>query len=262
MITFLQESPHPALQHFVKAYWYIRVRANTNTILSPLAPIPEHCLYFYPKDKLQVHLKSKHITTPDNVITGQQVSRQNLIVPRDYLMFKVIFQPSGLFRLFDVPMTIFADSYEDLALVLGNEIKEVREKIEETEDFKTMIEAVETFLCKKMMRKKVIIHPIDAVIPLMYNNHFSLDKLADDACLSSRQFERKFLERVGVSPKIYQRLIRFNQAMKLKQQFPAQSWLKIAYECGYFDQMHLLRDFKQFTGEIPSKFDFENAIIY
>jgi AraC-like DNA-binding protein len=50
--------------------------------------------------------------------------------------------------------------------------------------------------------------------------------------------------------------------MKLKDEFPHKKWIDITYECGYFDQMHLLRDFKQFTGGNPSGFDFENSIIY
>lgn len=86
--------------------------------------------------------------------------------------------------------------------------------------------------------------------------------LAWVACVSSRQFERQFLERIGVSPKIYQRLLRFNQVMNLRKQNPALKWVDITYHCGYFDPNHLLRDFKQFTGVVPSGFDFENAVIY
>jgi AraC-like DNA-binding protein len=56
--------------------------------------------------------------------------------------------------------------------------------------------------------------------------------------------------------------VRFNQAMKLKQERPEYSWMTIAYECGYHDHMHLLRDFRHFTSEVPSNFDFEQALIY
>lgn len=259
----LQKQAQPALQGFVKGYWYIRVQSKVTLLPMPFAAIPEQCLYFYPKERPTAEANNRTFTAQKAIINGQQISRHTLFVPNDYLMFKVIFQPSGLFRLFGVPMTLFADKFEDLTLVLGKEIKEVKEKIEETEDFDVMVATIEAFLSKKAVNGKVEERPIDAVIPLMHSNpHFSLDKLADDACLSSRQFERKFLERTGVTPKLYQRLIRFNQAMKLRQQFPTQSWLKIAYDCGYFDQMHLLRDFKQFTGEVPTSFDFENAIIY
>jgi AraC-like DNA-binding protein len=229
----------------------------------PLAPIPETCLYFYPKDKLCVnYLDNSTQEIPDNIIIGQTTVRHNLLIPSNYLMFKVLLQPSGFFRLFGIPMTLFAGSHEEMNLVLGSEIREVREKIENAATFKEMANIMDGFLLRKVTNYKVEKHPIDAVLEHPDFCRFSLDKLAHDACLSNRQFERKFLERTGVSPKFYSRIVRFNQAMKIKQQHPNRSWLHIAYDCDYFDHNHLLRDFKQFTGAVPSGFDFEKAVIY
>lgn len=263
-ITFLKRQVQPLLQSFVKEYWYIRVQSEAALLPMPLTAVPEQCLYFYPKQLPTASTNCQIFNAQASVIKGQQILRQNISVPNDYLMFKVMLQPSGLFRLLGTPMTHFADTHEDLTLVLGKEITEVKEKIEETEDFDTMIKVVESFLLKKAQNSKIEQRPIDKAIQAMEMpfSIFSLDRLAEDACLSNRQFERKFMERIGVTPKLYSRLIRFHQAMKLRQQFPKQSWLKIAYECNYFDHNHLLRDFKLFTGEVPIIFDFKNAVIY
>ena len=43
----------------------------------------------------------------------------------------------------------------------------------------------------------------------------------------------------------------------MKEQTPGISWIKIAYECGYFDQMHLIRDFQEFAGVNPSRIEAE-----
>jgi hypothetical protein len=72
--------------------------------------------------------------------------------------------------------------------------------------------------------------------------------------MSVRNFQRKFKEQVGISPKLYTKNFRFNESLKLKIMHPEQSWASVAYECGYFDQMHLIKDFKAFTGFTP--FDF------
>lgn len=255
--------PHLALRPFVKAYWYLHLQHNAPAISIPIAPIPETCLYFYPKDKLQVnYLDNSTQKIPDNIIIGQTTVRHNLLIPNNYLMFKVLLQPSGFFRLFGIPMTLFTGSYEEINLVLGNEIKELRERIENAATFEQMVSITEGFLLRKVAAYKVEKHAIDVVLEQPNFYQYSLDQLAQDACLSSRQFERKFLERTGVSPKFYSRIVRFNQAMKLKQKFPQLSWMHVAHDCGYFDHNHLLRDFKQFTGTIPTDFDFENAVIY
>jgi hypothetical protein len=121
----------PALLSFVKGYSYIRVQSDTALLPMPLTAVPEQCLYFYPKQPPTALANNLTFTAQASIINGQQVSRQNILVPNDYLMFKVIFQPSGLFRLLGVPMTLFADTYEDLTLVLGSEIKETKAQIEE-----------------------------------------------------------------------------------------------------------------------------------
>ena len=83
------------------------------------------------------------------------------------------------------------------------------------------------------------------------NGNVPIEKIASLACLSLRQFERVCKERVGFSPKLFSRLIRFSSAYRMRENFPLLSWTSIAYDCGYFDQMHLIRDFKEFTGVAP-----------
>ncbi|MBL7709805.1 MAG: AraC family transcriptional regulator, partial [Chitinophagaceae bacterium] len=78
-----------------------------------------------------------------------------------------------------------------------------------------------------------------------------VEKIASLACLSLRQFERVSKERIGLPPKLFARIVRFSKAYRLRENFTGMSWTQIAYECNYFDQMHLIRDFKQFTGVSP-----------
>jgi transcriptional regulator GlxA family with amidase domain len=77
--------------------------------------------------------------------------------------------------------------------------------------------------------------------------------MAAQSCLSPRQFERRFLAQVGVPPKLYARIIRFNAALDSKLRLPALSWSRIASENDFCDQTHLLHDCQAFTGESPSQ---------
>ena len=72
----------------------------------------------------------------------------------------------------------------------------------------------------------------------------SLDQLAHQSCLSVRQFIRKFNERMGVSPKTFERIIRFDKALRMKNKHPDLDWLSIALACGYCDYQHLAKDVK------------------
>src|SRR5262249_30695041 len=79
----------------------------------------------------------------------------------------------------------------------------------------------------------------------------SVDQLAGDAGISSRQLERRFLREVGLGPKLLGRIIRFQQVFRAVEQCNA-AWAEVAIECGYYDQAHLIRDFNQFARQTPA----------
>jgi transcriptional regulator GlxA family with amidase domain len=79
----------------------------------------------------------------------------------------------------------------------------------------------------------------------------SVGALADRAGLSARQFERRFRQAVGIPPKLFSRMQRFQRV------FPALAsaggrWADAAMRCGYYDQAHLIRDFREFAGKPPA----------
>jgi transcriptional regulator GlxA family with amidase domain len=78
--------------------------------------------------------------------------------------------------------------------------------------------------------------------------------LAKAACVGARQLERRFLEEVGVSPKTLSRLTRFEHALRLRELHPEARWSRIALDAGFYDQMHLVKEFHALAGESPSGF--------
>jgi AraC-like DNA-binding protein len=261
MYQLLESLPHPALKQFVKGYWYLYTpKGNPNPMSN--TPTPEEAIYFYPKNKPAIFIDGTFTKTPDTVIIRQPIERVDMKVPDDYLMFKIIFKAGGFYRLFGIPLSLFSNGQIETICVLGNPIKALNEQITNAISFEEMVFYVEKYLLRNAANFKIKQLPIDLVINQTQLYQYSLDKLASDACLSNRQFERNFLTRTGITPKMYQRILKFNQAMKFKKEKPTQTWSNISYSVGYFDQMHLLRDFKQFTNSVPTLFDFDNAIIY
>jgi AraC-like DNA-binding protein len=80
----------------------------------------------------------------------------------------------------------------------------------------------------------------------------TVDDLSRVANASSRQLDRLMLEAVGVTPKVFLRLLRFRNVMA-HAEVPGARWVEIAAACGYYDQSHMLRDFAQFVGKTPSQ---------
>ena len=78
-----------------------------------------------------------------------------------------------------------------------------------------------------------------------------VDLIARAANLSPRQFRRRCLESAGLSPKHLCRVLRFRHASELAERTPGLKWSLIALDAGYFDQAHLIRDFREFTGRSP-----------
>lgn len=81
-----------------------------------------------------------------------------------------------------------------------------------------------------------------------------IDFLSQQACLSRKQFERLFSEHIGISPKQYLRIIRFQSALHNNSQSNHWSMTQLALESGYYDQSHFINDFKALTGLTPKKF--------
>jgi AraC-like DNA-binding protein len=250
--------PHPALQPYVKEYLLIdfdfRGLREVPTKLLPARA--EQSLIFYPGEaftKVNTDL-NKRLVMPHTLLQGQPLTVWHHHYPRTFSLVKVIFQPGGLFHLLGgAPMGEFTDAAIDAECVFGREMGELIQQLMNTARYAEMIGVVDAYLVQKFGRLRLRREPIDRVGSCLQAGRpsTSLDYLARQSCLSLRQFERKFRERMGVSPKLFLRIARFNQAYALKEQAPARDWLDIALACGYADYQHMVKDFKQFAGVTP-----------
>lgn len=85
------------------------------------------------------------------------------------------------------------------------------------------------------------------------NGKVSINELAKINCTTVRQLERNFKKLIGLSPREYSNIIRFQYAMSLiKNSYQNRSLLEIAFECGYYDHSHLTNEIKRNTGLAPS----------
>lgn len=233
----------------------VHVEMNTDEpIVVCYPPTPQHSLFFYINDRIKVRKESEEgfIIQPRSVMVGLQSSSVTLDIGRNHKAVRVGFHPGGMYRLLGISMHEMIDGSFDAADVFGNEIEAINNRLQEAADFDEIKEVIEQFLLMKVARLKRALPFDDAMLELLrLNGNVPIEHIASLACLSLRQFERVSKERIGMSPKAFARLARFSKAYRLRENFPLASWTSIAYECGYFDQAHFIRDFKEFAGVSP-----------
>jgi hypothetical protein len=203
--------PHPALKGFVNNIMIheMKFEATENPRSFSIPPVPDHSLAFYVRDRVDVGDIStkKKETSPPTIVIGPNVNRHHITPGRDHLIINVGFQPGGLYRFLGIPMSeLLSKGAFDGQELLGNEMREVTDRLREADSFYQMKIIVENFLLKHVDKLKQIL-PIDRVIPLLIKKPglIKIDQLASDACLSIRQFERVFQQRIGLPPKHFSR---------------------------------------------------------
>jgi AraC-like DNA-binding protein len=248
------------VQEFVQLYRIVHLIFPKGEIVPPKAypPRPEQCLAFYPYDRETVRYSSslKEIKNLPVVLYGQFTEVTHRYIGNEFLVVQIIFNPGALFRLTGIPAQELNNQYINAEMMFNKIIHEVNERLFFAKRYDEMIEIINSFVRTLIKRVKQPILAIDQVCfnILSNENNYSIDDIAKQAFYSNRQLERKFKERTGLNPKLFQRVIAFDNAFRMKNSFNNRDWLRIAIECGYHDYQHLVKAYKDFTGLTPTAF--------
>jgi AraC-like DNA-binding protein len=198
-------------------------------------------------------------TNPGCNFAGLLTSMKGSIVFKGHIKLMTIqFKPTGFYRLFGIPPSEITDCLGDGCDLFSREILELHEQLHEAKTSVEMFQLTEQYLMEQLHIRRIKSHisTLEKASEYLINdqNPYSIKELAYHSNMSLKTFERKFVEQVGISPKLFARIRRFNAALDLKTYQPDLSWLDICYKAGYYDQMHLIKDFKVFAGLPPSVF--------
>ena len=258
--------PSPLLNRYVRHYQLIHFTfaGADEKPVKPYPPRPEQCIIFYPRDLMSIEYQAtqKKVHLPRSIVAGQVITRQNLHLGNDHMVFKIVFYPGALFHFTNLPLTHITDENVDAESIFSKEMRLLNDRLSGIPDFKTMVDQVEEFLLKALHRSNAGSDSIDAIAKILLRepDRFSMKWLAKESCFSLRQFERNFNQRIGVSPKLFARISRFDKAFRLKDKNPRMDWLRIAMETGYHDYQHLVKDFKNFADVLPNSLIQEEAL--
>ncbi|HMO33345.1 MAG TPA: helix-turn-helix domain-containing protein [Lacibacter sp.] len=249
---------HPALAPFVHAVALEEVRVSGQEEQPPcfFPPTPLQCLLFYLGDPIRARTGGSADRFEDRgrcIVVGPQVSRVDLQLPAWHRVLIVTFYPGGLYRLLGIPLQELFDDGFDAGLLLGPAVRQLTERLLQMPDNRVACAEVERFLLESLGRLQQEL-PVDRGLHKLLQSQglLSMDRLASLSCLSIRQLERTCRQRIGMSPKLFARITRFSHAYRLHETCPHFTWTHVAHAAGYYDQMHLIKDFKVFAGATPS----------
>lgn len=250
--------PAPPIRQYIKEYLVLHMRFGKD-ISSPIKAYPvnpeEGMTFVIRGTKTAETVETGEFKIrPKTCIFGLPTTRQNLHLPSEYMMVHVRFHPGAIHKLLRIPMYELLHQYVEAQTILGREIDDVEDQLSNATTYDELPLILDRYFTKKVTRVKFGFEPIDRVGSVILANPqaFNLTQTASDACLSFRQFEKRFERQVGVTPKYFARICRFYQAYSLKDARQELDWLSIAIQTGYSDYQHLVKDFKQFAGVTPN----------
>ena len=191
-----------------------------------------------------------------DLIMGQFTKRFSSTISGRVDSIGIQFSPTGLYRLFRKPMNGFANTICYLKEFAGWH-SSMRNELERAGSPEERMAILEKYLMQNLfLEKSGSLETVEQAARLMRDSNaaLSLTQLCKETGMSERSMQRYFMNYIGVSPKSFMRIARFNAVTKLIEQDKPVSWQDILAETGYFDPAHFTHDFKSITGKTPSEY--------
>jgi AraC-like DNA-binding protein len=236
--------PSPALARYVHCYWTLSGCAS----MEPQTIFPDGRMevVFQLDDPFhRVHEDGTRVTQSKCLLVGQMPHPVTIAPTGKVRSIGVRFRPHGAQAFLRFPLDEVASQLLPLEDIWGAFAREVLNRVEDAHDPILQIESLLLAMLRPVESDAILDGTLDAI--LRSNGAAQVEDLASHAGISRRQLERVFLRRVGIGPKLFSRIVRFQHLLRA----PQHDWAVMAADSGYFDQAHLIHDFREFTGQTP-----------
>ncbi|EOQ90561.1 DNA-binding helix-turn-helix protein [Leptospira yanagawae serovar Saopaulo str. Sao Paulo = ATCC 700523] len=250
--------PHQDLSSMIQCYWTLEVESSESKEKQQI--VPDGCMEmaFLLGDGIKRYVsETEFVMQPDAMVIGQ-ITKPYTIEPEGYVnTIAVRFYPYGFSMIHNVPMFELSDRETDLRILFGEEkVANILKDLKNSKSTEDRIQCIESFLFSVLKQKSNLERVVHLVIESLTETRgsTSIVSFLDHDPAKIRDLERKFLKRVGVSPKTLGKVIRLQTALKLMLEDEPNSLTQIAYDSNYYDQSHFIKDFRSLTGLNPKQF--------
>jgi AraC-like DNA-binding protein len=252
-MKYFESKPSPRLVQNIKCFWSIRSDVGAG---GPEPVLPDGCpeIVFNLSDRFRrIYSDGSFETQPSAIVSGQLRSGISIMSTGHVDLFGVRFHPSGAFSVLGMPLRELTDRIEALDSVIGREARQLEEMIFSARDFHDRIHLFETFCVESVnglsagdgLAGRLVQTIVD------HRGRISVSDLRSISGFGERKLERTFQRFVGLSPKTFARIVRFQSVVRRIETVESADLLDTALDFGYYDQSHMIREFREFSGKSP-----------
>jgi len=231
---YCEHHPAPALERWVECFWQVHRDAPTIDWAVP----PDGCLDIIYSRELGLRA------------IGTMTVEQRFHYAGRMETVGVRFQPGMAGPFLKLPPVVLTDESAALEDLWGSSARQLRRRLDDAPEPADCLRV----LAGALAAPKQARGPVERALHFLTaaNGMADVDWMARQAGMSPRQFRRRCVEEAGLGPKRLARVLRFRYANRLAAAARRPDWSSIAASAGYFDQAHLIRDFREFTGRTPA----------
>jgi AraC-like DNA-binding protein len=246
--VYAEHAPGERLRPFVECYWTMSSPARAS--LAPVRVLPDGCMDII-----------FDLSAAEGVVIGTMTRAIVTDPTPGASIFGVRFRPGAAPAFLDAPARGAADESIPLDALWGSFARELAERVASARSTAARLALLDLELLGRLEDAASLATPGRHAVALVVSaqGEIRIDDLADRVGLGERKLERVFHELVGVSPKVFARIVRFRALVDALRTDRAPRWAELAARLGYYDQAHLIREVRAFSGLTPGELARERA---
>lgn len=249
--------PSPVLRRYVQCYWTLEAAREAAAPPEPVMPDGRIELIFNLADPFQRFHANGYVETQPLSIVAGQMRNCAMIGPSGAIdLFGVRFTHAGASPFFSFPLNELTDRIVDLKAVLGAGCRQTEERLNEARTLKQRVAVIESALLRLLSKNTGLDLIVENASRIITGNKglAAIDRVTEALGVNERTLERRFQQKFGLSPKRFSRIIRFQNFLSAARTGHSRDILDTALSFGYYDQAHLIREFREFSGKTPLAF--------
>jgi AraC-like DNA-binding protein len=256
-MAYRHRTPGPPLDAFVESIWVYDSEPRPHALERILPTGAAQLIVNLKEDQTRLYdpdFPDRCVTTSGTVLSGVRSRFQVIDTAEQEYVAGVAFRSGGTVPFMRVPAHETSDADIPLDAVWGRRrTTTLREHLLECRSIDAQLDVLEAALLE--MWTPPGLHPAVEFALTVFEQAPTTTKIAavsDTIGLSAKRFIERFKIEVGLTPKRYCRIRRFQRALALANRGQRIDWPQVALDCGYFDQAHFINDFRSFAGLTPT----------
>jgi AraC-like DNA-binding protein len=240
-----RHTPAAPLSHCVELLWLFEsgARSYASERVLPTGTV-----------ELVINLGDRSVDGFDAIVCGPHSHFFVLDTSRPISVIGVHFRPGGAFPFLALPLDELRNQHVPLEALWGASAVELRERLIATQGVEARLLLLERFLASRLPGARLGHGAVAHALAAFDRRPQRIADVVDGTGFSARRFIRLFGDEVGLTPKSFCRIRRFQRTVALLHHAQAVDWADTALACGYCDQSHMIHDFRDFSGLSPASY--------